>query len=189
MHYHQLRSNFYGSPYQNVWATTPNVRGWNDQNALNILAAPHLLIDANWPCDVAPDQSTFARAEVPASPRCAAGRWDLASRCWRRSTNTQLIDSNYLLPADWTVFVRCAGVIIGVTTSGPRLLILSLPLKLSKRMWSRGGNVTVSGQILTHASCCDTATVANYIFAQWQKHHLGNIRMDGKKKNLILPTI
>lgn len=64
------------------------------------------------------------------------------------------------------------------------LLILFPPLKLSKRMLSRGGSVTVSGQILTHASCCETVTVANYIFTQWRKHNLGNIRMDGKNYNI-----
>lgn len=67
------------------------------------------------------------------------------------------------------------------------LLILFPPLQLSKRMLSRGGSVTVSGQILTHASCCETVTVANYIFSQRWEHHLANIRVDGKI--IILPTI
>lgn len=37
-------------------------------------------------------------------------------------------------------------------------------------------NATVSGQILTHASCCDTVTVANYIFYSIKKYNLHNIK-------------
>lgn len=165
---------------------TPNVKGWNDQNALNILTAPHLLIDANWPCDVPktrlhlPDQKSQRRLSVQQDVEI--------SQVVLNTVHKHAIDRHQLSPPsrlDW-VCQMCSSHYSSHNSRSP-LLILFPPLKLSKGMLSRGGNVTVAGQILTHTSCCDTATVANYIFTQWQKHNLGNIKMD--RKILIFPTI